>query len=59
MSAEEYARRAQLHRPADQASLAREAHRLAAQGLRAVDIAVALGLTPAAVEELLEVRRAA
>jgi hypothetical protein len=41
------------HRPQDRATLAAEARRLAANGLTAVDIAQALGLSQHGVEQLL------
>jgi hypothetical protein len=45
--------RADEHRPADPALLAREAQRLADEGLSLEDIGIALGLHPAAVGRLL------
>ena len=46
------------HRPTERDQLAREARRLAAQGLTARDVAAALRLSDAAVRDLLgEVRR--
>lgn len=44
---------AMLHRPKDNGALAREARRLAADGLTYRDIAAAMRLAPAAVGELL------
>jgi hypothetical protein len=41
------------HRPSDPALLAREAQALAARGLSAWDIGLALRLTPSAVAQLL------
>jgi hypothetical protein len=41
------------HRPTDRDALAAEARRLAANGLTASDIAAAIGLTRAAVVEIL------
>lgn len=41
------------HRPTERAQLAREARRLAAQGLTARDIGAALALSEAAVRDLL------
>jgi hypothetical protein len=46
------------HRPTERDQLAREARRLAAQGLTARDVAAALRLSDAAVVELLEVDHA-
>jgi predicted transcriptional regulator len=46
--------RADGHRTADPALLAREAQRLADEGQSLVDIGIALGLHPAAVGRLLE-----
>jgi hypothetical protein len=45
--------RADEHRPADPVLLAREAQRLADEGLSLRDIGIALGLHPAAVGRLL------
>lgn len=45
---------ARLHRPTEQELLAREARRLARQGLLAQDIGQAIGIAPAAVKLLLE-----
>lgn len=53
MTADEYRRRAEANRPAELDLLAREANRLAASGLKANDVAQALGLTPAAADALL------
>lgn len=50
----DYARLADLHRPQSAQGFAPAARQLAAQGLRAHDIAQALRLTVAAVTQLLD-----
>lgn len=49
----DYAARAQLHRPSDEAALTRAVLELHAQGLTTADIALALRLSVAAVHALL------
>ncbi|MDA8350401.1 MAG: hypothetical protein M0038_16660 [Pseudomonadota bacterium] len=47
--------RARQHRPADRATLRAAARELASRGLTPIDIAAALGLSCAAVRNLIEV----
>lgn len=53
---DDYTKRAQAHRPADVATFQREAQSLASFGLKAADVASALGITPFAAEQLLSDR---
>jgi DNA-binding CsgD family transcriptional regulator len=53
MSAIDYTRRAEQHRPTDLNALAREAQRLLRQGLTERDVGAALHLDPSSVRSLL------
>lgn len=50
----DYSKLATAHRPPDRESLAREARRLAGQGLKPSDFAPAMGVTVEAARQLLE-----